>query len=177
MLEKRLDRKVLYKGVFWDFVEDQIEIEDSDPPIRSIRQYLIHNGGVCIVPVLDDGRVIMVKQFRTPVGKVLYEFPAGKVDKGEEPFTTAKRELTEETGYTASEWTDMGETYPCPGYSSESLYFYIAKGLTDTGEQNLDYSEVVDPVIFTMEEALEKVRNGEIRDGKTINGLFFLVQS
>lgn len=172
MLEKRLSQKLLHNGYFLKFVEDDIEI-DTKPPISGKRQYLIHPGGVCIVPVLDNGELVMIKQFRTPVEEVIYEFPAGKIDHGEDPFETAKRELKEETGYTATEWIDCGATYPCPGYSTEKLYLYIAKGLSP-GETNLDHGEVIDTFKISREEALEKAKNGEIKDGKTLNGLLYL---
>lgn len=171
MHEKTLSSKLLYKGKFLDFKEDVVEI-DTEPKIESFRQYMIHPGGVCIIPVLDDGRIVLEKQFRKPIEQILYEIPAGKIDPGEnDPLGTAKRELQEETGYTAETWIDLGIIYPCPGYSTEILYLYLAKDLK-AGEQNLDHGELIDIEIMSLEEIENKIYNGEIRDSKTINGIF-----
>ncbi len=172
MIEKQLSHKSLYKGYFLEFVEDEVEIE-SQPPIKSRRQYFIHPGGVCIVPVLANGNLIMLKQFRTPLGKIIYEFPAGKIDKGENPMATAKRELAEETGYQSENWTDLGGLYPCPGYCTETLYMYIARNLIP-GRQNLDHGELVEVFEISVADATRMVMTGEIRDAKTVAGLMFL---
>jgi ADP-ribose pyrophosphatase len=170
MIEKITGTKLLYKGKFLDFIEDAIEIE-TEPVIQAIRQYFVHPGGVCVVPVLDDGSIILVEQFRTPLGKLIYEIPAGKRDAGEEPFMTATRELQEETGYTATRWTDLGHIYPCPGYSTEILYMYLAQGLVP-GKQNLDHGELVNVVKMPIAKAIEMIHAGLIPDAKTISGIF-----
>jgi len=175
MIERQLSQQTLHQGYFLTFVEDHIEIE-VEPPIQSRRQYFVHPGGVCIVPVLDDGRVVMVEQFRTPVGKIIYEFPAGKQDTGEAPLKTAQRELQEETGYIASEWTELGGIYPSPGYCTETLHMFLARGLSED-EKNPDHGEILENKYFTIEEAISKVMNGEIKDSKTIAGLFYLQNS
>lgn len=172
MIEKQISSKTLFDGSFLQFVEDQIEIENTEPLIQSKRQYVVHPGGVCIVPVLPNGDIVMVKQYRTPIGKIIYELPAGKIDKGEDTLTTAKRELKEETGYSSDEWTEIGETYSSPGYSTELLYIYIAKNIKE-GANNPDPGEIIETVTMPLDEALQKIMNGEIRDAKTINGIFF----
>ncbi len=170
MIEKLINTKLLYRGKFLDFIEDQIEIE-TEPPIQGTRQYFTHPGGVCVVPILDDGSIVLVEQYRTPLAKLIYEIPAGKRDHGEEPFITAKRELQEETGYTAERWTDLGYIYPCPGYSTEVLYLYLAQGLIP-GDQNLDHGELVNVIKLPIAKAIEMIHQGLIPDAKTISGIF-----
>lgn len=171
MIEKTISSRIIHHGKFLNFREDIVEI-DADPVIEATRQYIIHPGGVCIIPVLDDGRIVLEKQFRKPLDQVILEIPAGKIDPGEDDtLETAKRELQEETGYTATEWIDLGLIYPCPGYSTETLYLYLAKGLTE-GPQNLDYGELIELEILSLEEIENKIHHGEIRDSKTINGIY-----
>ena len=171
MHEKTISSKLLYQGKFLEFKEDKIEI-DTEPKIEGFRQYLVHPGGVCIIPVLDNGDIILEKQFRKPLEKIILEIPAGKIDPGEtDTLETAKRELQEETGYTAETWIDLGLIYPCPGYSTEVLQLYLAKDLK-AGKQNLDYGELIELETLSLEEIEKKIHNGEIRDGKTITGIF-----
>lgn len=166
MIEKTLSRKTLYQGRFLEFVEDSVEIE-TNPPLLATRQYLLHPGGVCILPQLDSEHIILVKQYRSPVSQLLYEIPAGKIDPNEDPLKTAQRELREETGYTAEQWVDLGPTYPCPGYSNEILYVYFAKGLK-LGVQDLDDGELVEAEPFKISQVLDLIDQGVIRDSKTI---------
>ncbi len=171
MIEKSISSKTLYQGKFLCFKEDHVEIQ-VEPPIRSLRQYLVHPGGVCVVPILDDKKIVLIKQFRMPVNDLLLEIPAGKIDAGEtDNLLTAKRELQEETGYTAKTWIDLGYTLPCPGYSTEKLYIYLAKDLVP-GVQNLDHGEVIENYIISIDEALQKIKSGEIKDSKTIVGIY-----
>lgn len=171
MYEKTISSKIIHKGKFLDFKEDIVEI-DVDPKIQSMRQYMVHPGGVCIIPVLDDGRIVLEKQFRKPIEKILLEIPAGKVDpEDKDLLRTAKRELQEETGYTAKTWIDLGPIYPCPGYSTEVLQIFLAKDLS-LGERNLDYGEYIDIELLSIEEIEAKISSGEIRDSKTIAGIF-----
>ena len=170
MIEKSISSKTLYQGKFLCFKEDHVEIQ-VEPPIRSLRQYLVHPGGVCVVPILDDKKIVLIKQYRMPVSDLLLEIPAGKIDPGEtDNLETAKRELKEETGFTARTWIDLGYTLPCPGYSTEKLYIYLAKNL-EPGVQNLDHGEVIENHIITIDEAIQKIRTGEIIDSKTIVGI------
>jgi ADP-ribose pyrophosphatase len=170
VIEKSISSKILYEGKFLCFKEDQVRIL-TEPPIESLRQYLVHPGGVCVVPILDNRKIVLIKQFRMPVNELLLEIPAGKIDPGEtDNLETAKRELKEETGYTAKTWLDLGYTLPCPGYSTERLYIYLAKDL-EPGVQNLDHGEVIENHIISIDEAIQKIRTGEIIDSKTIVGI------
>ena len=172
MIEKQLSSKILHKGRFLDFIEDQVEIENSGG-IVAPRQYFSHPGGVCVIPILYKDYIVMVRQFRTPVGEVIYEFPAGKRDKGEAPLETAVRELKEETGFTAKTWLDRGFIYPSPGYCTEKLYLYQAEDLA-SGTDNPDEGEILEIEIMKIAKAFEMVKTGHILDAKTICGLFYL---
>jgi ADP-ribose pyrophosphatase len=131
-----------------------------------------HPGAAAIVPLLADHRVVMIKQYRHAAGQFLWEIPAGTLNPGESPVECAKRELPEEAGYRARVFKKLGEIYPVPGYSDELIHIFLATGLTP-GRQNLDADEVLDVKPITLEEALEMIKRGEIRDAKTIIGLFF----
>lgn len=175
MYEKRLETKSLYKGMFLNFVEDKVELDDEHTSLAT-RQYIVHPGGVCVVPVLENKKIVLVEQYRTPVDKVVIEIPAGKIDPGEhDTLATAKRELREETGYTASKWTKMADLLPCPGYSTETLYLYLAQDLLE-GKQDLDEGEIVETLIVDFKEAFEMIAQGKIDDSKTINGIYMAAQ-
>ena len=120
-----------------------------------------------MLPITDDGRVIIEHQFRYPVNEVLLEIPAGKLDsKDEDRLEAVKRELREETGYTASEWIELGDLYPTPAYSDEVIRLYIAKGLS-MGDRELDEDEFIDVELIPLSELVEAVMNGTIKDAKT----------
>ena len=162
-----------------NFVEDEVLIESPQGEIKGRRQYFTHPGGVTVIPVIEDPQtkeksLVLIRQFRTPLGKVIYEFPAGKRDPGEQPLATAKRELREETGYIADIWIDAGCIYPSPGYCTEILYMFIAKGL-HAGESSPDEGEIIETEIMSLDQAINKIMIGEIRDSKTINGVFFVL--
>lgn len=172
MIEKTISSRTLLEGKFLRFVEDTIQIENHHSDKNYTRQYVIHPGGVCVVPVLDDGRVVLVRQFRKPLEKTILEIPAGKIDPHEKDLLgTAKRELKEETGYSAGEWKYLGKIYPCPGYSTEVLHVYLARELK-AGEKNCDDGEVVENEIYSVEEIFQMVFGNEIEDSKTISAIF-----
>jgi ADP-ribose pyrophosphatase len=135
------------------------------------REYVVHPGAVLIVPVTSDGRLVMERQFRFPVGRVMLEFPAGKVDPDEAPMATAQRELREEAGYVADVWRALGIVHPEIGYSTEAITMYEATGLTHVGAQ-LDDGEFLDVVLLTQSELLAAFDRGEFTDGKSIAALF-----
>ncbi|MDO4478407.1 MAG: NUDIX hydrolase [Lachnospiraceae bacterium] len=134
---------------------------------ESTRELIRHVGASCVVPVTDDGRVIVERQYRYPFDAVMTEIPAGKLDsKAEDPLEAAKRELREETGYSADHWQDLGAFYPTVAYSDEIIYTYLATGL-HKGEQNLDDDEFLNVELVPLKELVEDVMNGKIADGKT----------
>jgi ADP-ribose pyrophosphatase len=168
MQEKTISSTTLYQGSFLEFLEEIIEIQSHEGEmIRAKRQFFKHPGGVCIVPQLDNGDLIMVKQFRTSVKEALLEFPAGKKDLGEDSLSTAKRELEEETGYLASEWIDLGPIYPAPGYTNERLDLFFARNLK-LGKASPDFGEILQVFKLTENEIEKQISEGLLRDAKTI---------
>ena len=138
------------------------------------REYVVHPGAVMVIPVLDDGRLLMERQYRYPLRQVFVEFPAGKLDPGEDPLECGKRELLEETGYSASEWEYLGVFHPLISYSSEVIHFFLARGL-NAGTQKLDEEEFLEIVPMDLEELKAGILANRITDSKTIAGVFWLM--
>ena len=140
--------------------------------IDTKREIVTKGGAVAIVPVKEDGTVVMVRQYRIAVDEDILEIPAGLIDPGEEdtPLETAKRELREETGYTADEWVHLSEFYPTAGFCDEYVHLYLARGLTP-GETDFDPTEDLVTEEYPMEELIKMIKSGEIHDGKTVAGL------
>lgn len=162
--EKQVDAKQIYDGEVLHVRFDNIMLPNGKPATREL---INHIGAVCIIPVTDDNKVIIERQFRYPIYQVVTEIPAGKLDsKDEDRLLAAKRELREETGYTADKWTDLGIYYPAPAYSDEKITMYLAQGL-HKGERDLDEDEFLNVIEVPLQELLEDVMNGTITDGKT----------
>ena len=162
--EIQVDREEIFEGAIVHLVRDTVVIPNG---ARATREVCLHHGAVCVVPLTEDGEVIMERQFRYPFGKVLWEIPAGKLDKDEyDHLEAAKRELREETGYTAEKFTCIGDFYPSPAILSENIRMYIAEGLKK-GEQDLDEDEFLDIVKVPLDEVVRMILDGEITDGKT----------
>lgn len=161
--ENTLDSELKFSGHIIKVKKDDVLLPNGR---RSTREVVEHPGGVCVAAVGDDGTVLLVRQFRYPFHTELLELPAGKLEPGEDPLVCGKRELLEETGAIAEEYTFMGEFYPTCGYSNEILYLYLAKGLT-FGEQQPDEDEFLDVVRLPLKEAVSMVLAGELPDGKT----------
>ena len=138
--------------------------------IPAKREIVEKGGAVAIVPIKEDGKIVMARQYRTAVQEELLEVPAGLVDPGEEPLESAKRELKEETGYTAAKWTHLTEFYPSAGFTNEYIHIYLAEDLTP-GETDFDETEVIEVEEYTFDELLAMIETGEVHDGKTVAGI------
>jgi ADP-ribose pyrophosphatase len=168
--ETRIDGRIAYDGDFLKVTCDRIALPDGQV---TEREYIRHPGAVVILPLLGDGRVLLERQFRYPLGRVFIEFPAGKLDPGEEELACAKRELQEETGYTASDWRFVCTIHNAIGYSDEHLELFLARGLV-AGPAKLDDGEFLDTFTATVPELMEMVRTGQVTDVKTVIGAFWL---
>ncbi|OON62144.1 ADP-ribose pyrophosphatase [Massilia sp. KIM] len=168
--ETRIDGGVVYDGRFLKVERDRIRLPNG---AESDREFIRHPGAVVILPLLPDGRVLLERQFRYPNGQVFIEFPAGKIDPGEDHLACAKRELQEETGYTAGKWRFVCTIHNAIAYSDEHLELFLAEDLVP-GQQQLDEGEFLETFTATVPELLEMVRRGEITDVKTIIGSFWL---
>ena len=167
--EKQITTEKIFDGAILHVSLDTVSLPNGN---TATREYISHMGAVGIVPVTDDGYVIMEKQFRYPLQYVITEIHAGKLDgPTEERLDAAKRELLEETGITADEWIDLGDYHPSAAYCSERLTLYLAKGL-HMGDQKLDTDEFLNIYKVPFKEVLEEVYNGTITDGKTIAAIF-----
>ena len=165
--EKRLTTRRVYRGVLLDVREDVVRL----PGGRSARrEYIRHPGAAAVVPFLGRDRVVLVRQFRYPAGRHFYEIPAGKIDKGETPLRTARRELREECGYVAGRWRALATIHPCIGYSDERIAIYVARRLAHVGHAP-DEDEHLEAIEMPLAKALRWVREGRITDVKTIVGL------
>lgn len=160
----------VFHGKVFDVRVDEIEYNDSGN--KSFRQVAVHPGGAVVVPVKDDGKIILITQYRYPHNEVVLELPAGKLEKGEDPKVCALRELTEETGYSANEISKLGKIFTTPGFCSEVLHIYLAKGLKPGNHAREEGEEDIQLVELTLEEIENKIKNGEIVDGKTISGIY-----
>jgi len=165
--EKTLSSRRIYDGRILNVRVDTVELPDG---CVSTREVVEHRGAVAVVPILDTDRIVMVRQFRQPVGEVLLEIPAGTLAPDEHPDDCALRELAEETGYRAGDLLKLFSSYLAPGYSSEMLHTYLATSLSKT-EANTDADEFVEVVIVRFDDAVGMIGSGEIRDAKTICGV------
>ncbi len=169
--EKILSSQQIFKGKILTVKLDHVLLENGH---RSTREVVFHPGAVAVLPVLDDGSLILVKQFRYPIGMELLEVPAGKLDEGESPEQCAKRELEEETGYKAEKIEFLGCIFTTPGFSNERIYLYTAENLIKT-QQKLDHDEILKVEILKASEVVAMALKGEIIDAKTL-ALIFLAK-
>jgi ADP-ribose diphosphatase len=169
LTETCISSETLVKGKLLHAKRDKVRLPNGH---ETEREYVEHPGAVLIIPLLDDGRLVMERQFRYPLHRVFIELPAGKIDLNEDPLETGKRELLEETGYSASEWQFLASFHPCIGYSDEVIHLYLARGLT-LGKPHEDEDELLDIFTMSLREAMEAMRRGEITDGKTMIALFW----
>ena len=165
--EKTLAREELYQGRIIHVYKDTVALRDGK---ETIREVVDHPGGVTVVPVDAEGRVYCVRQYRYPYGEHVLETPAGKLERGEDPLECARRELSEETGFTAEQFVDLGRIYPSPGYCREIIYLYLALGLK-AGEQHLDAGEFLDVERHPLEELVGMAMDNTLLDAKTVVGV------
>jgi ADP-ribose pyrophosphatase len=168
--EEPIQSEQVFRGRLLDVRRDTVRLPTGD---TALREYIVHPGAVMVVPLLDDGRLVIERQFRYPVGRVMIEFPAGKLDPGESALSCAVRELAEETGYRAGEWARAGMLNNAIGYSNEGIEVWFARGLS-VGERVLDHGEFLDVAVATLDELLGFAERGELTDAKTLIGLMWL---
>jgi len=169
LTETRIASETVFQGNLLHVKRDRVQLPNGN---ETGREYIVHPGAVLVIPLLDDGSVVMERQFRYPLGKSFIELPAGKIDPNEDPLTTGKRELLEETGYVAEVWHYVTALHPCIGYSDEVIHVYLATGLK-AGMHHRDHDESLDVFTMTFHAAMEAVHNGEITDAKTMIALFW----
>jgi len=165
--EKQIETETVYSGLIVNVKMDIAELQNGK---RVRREVVEHPGGVCIVAVTKENKVLLVRQFRYTIKEEMLEIPAGKLERGEDPFECAVRELAEETGYTANEWIDLGVIYPSAGVYSETLHQYLALDL-QPGEMHLDENELLSVEEVDIDELVEMILANKIRDAKTIIGV------
>lgn len=164
LFEKTLNEKEIFNGKIIRVHIDDVELPDKT---KSFREIVEHSGGVCVAPIDGNYNLTFVRQFRYPFKKVLWELPAGKLEKGENPLEAGLRELREECGVECENIIDLGTIYPTVAYCSEIIYLFAATGLKHT-HQKLDEGEFLEIEKLPLEKAVEMVMNGEICDAKTV---------
>jgi ADP-ribose pyrophosphatase len=168
--ETCVEAETAWRGAFLDVRRDLVALPDGT---RAHREYIVHPGAVMVVPVLDDGRLVVERQWRYPLGRPMLEFPAGKLEVGEPVLECAIRELSEETGYRAAEWARACLTHNAIAYSTEGIEIWFARGLTG-GARRLDAGEFLDVFEASADELDAAAQRGEITDAKTLIGLLWL---
>ena len=164
LAEKRISTEDIFDGVILHVKRDMVALSNGSSAVREV---IRHIGAVCVIPVTENNEVIMERQYRYPLDRVILEIPAGKLDAPDEDRLSAiKRELREETGYTADEWTELGDFHPAPAYSDEYITMYMARGL-HKGERHLDEDEFLDVYTVPLKDLTEDVMSGKITDAKT----------
>lgn len=167
--EEKISGKEIYNGRILKLENDIVRLSNGK---EAQREVVRHSGGACVLAVNENNELYLVKQFRYPFDTELYEIPAGKINENEDPFECAKRELKEETGATAQNWTFLGEMIPTPAYCSEKIYIYAAENL-ELGKSKLDEDEFLDVIKIPFGEAYEKVKKNEIKDAKTVFAILY----
>ena len=162
--EIRTNSEEIFDGVVLHVQRDTVKLPNGG---EAVREVIRHIGAVCVIPVLENGDVVMERQFRYPLDRVILEIPAGKLDAADEDrFSAIQRELREETGYTADEWTVLGDFHPAPAYSDEYITMYMARKLR-RGNRHLDEDEFLDVCTVPLKDLVEDVMAGKISDAKT----------
>ncbi len=167
---KRIHRKELFKGKIFTVVEDTIAFPNGTEAKWDV---LLHDGAAAMVPIDNDGRIVLVEQYRCVADGMILEIPAGKLEKNEDPALCAARELEEETGYKAKAIEKIGSIYSAVGFSDEVVELFVAKGL-EKGTMNLDEDEYVNVKKYTLQEVIDMILTGKIKDSKTISAIFIV---
>ncbi|TDR82080.1 NUDIX domain-containing protein [Paludibacterium purpuratum] len=170
LTEKTIDSQLVFEGGFLKVRRDRIQLPDGS---EGWREYIRHPGAVAVLALTDDRQLVMERQYRYPAGREFLEIPAGKLDPDETREACAQRELWEETGYSASEWTFLGTAHPCIGYADEQIHYFLARGLTQSARQ-LDHGEFLEVVTLPLAEVIARTLNGAICDSKSLVGLYWL---
>ena len=173
MGETRLEGEEIFSGKVVRLEVDRVQLPSG---VSTVREVVRHRGAAVILPVFDDGVVLLVRQYRYPVGEELLELPAGTLEPAEDPLDCAGRELIEETGFAARSFTPLGRFYAAPGYTDETLHAMLATGLHRVGEANPDPDEIIDVEMLDRAEVLRRIETGEIRDAKTLATIFLAQQ-
>ncbi len=163
LIETTINKNYVYNGKIINVRRDDAALYNGKPCIREVVE---HNGGVCVAAITDKKELLFVRQFRYPYSEVILELPAGKLEKGEDPFEAGKRELEEETGFVAGKYYSLGKFYPTPGYCGEIIHLYAASNLQET-QINPDDDEFLELERITVDKAVDMVLAGEIPDGKS----------
>ena len=170
LIEVQVGSQEVYRGRLLHIKCDRVRLPDGT---EATREYIVHPGSAMIIPIMPDGKLLMERQYRYPIGEVMLEFPAGKLDPGETALATAQRELLEETGYRAAHWEWLAGVHPIVSYSTERIEIFLATGLTEERAQ-LDAGEFLETLALDFADAYARMKAGEITDGKTIIGLYQL---
>ena len=171
LAEHRLSSREVYRGNLLHVLEDRVRLPDG---AEAGREWVVHPGAVMVIPVLPNGDIVLERQYRYPLERDFLEFPAGKIDGGEDPLATGQRELLEETGYQGGRWRFLVTLHPVISYSNEHIEVFLAEDVISSGERSLDEGEFLD--VFTMRpaQALQLLERGLITDMKTVVGLLWL---
>ena len=169
LTETELSSETVFNGRLLQVKRDLVALPDGT---ETGREYIVHPGAVLVIPALENGHLVFERQFRYPLRSTFIELPAGKIDLGEDPLVTGKRELQEETGYTASLWRYLATLHPCIGYSDERILIYLATGL-QLGAHSRDHDESLEIFTMSLEDAMAAMQRGDITDGKTMIALFW----
>ena len=167
--EKTIKTKTAHKGTFLTLNSDKVLLPNGN---TSTREWIKHPGAVCCVPILPNGKIVLIRQYRYAIKKEMIEIPAGKLDQNEIPEKCALRELEEEIGYRANKLTLLANIHPAVGFTNEKMWLYLAEKLVKT-EQRLDFDELLEPIPTKLDDAVKMVWNGQITDVKTIIGILW----